>query len=120
MRLLVCGGRFFKSREAVARALDRVRLEYEHDDVVLVSGACHLGGADKLAEDYAHEHGWTVEAYPVDHRVDGLWPGAGPRRNGRMLRNGRPDLVVAFPGGRGTADMIRQAEAAGVPVREVK
>lgn len=29
------------------------------------------------------------------------------------------DLVVAFPGGRGTADMVRQARARGVPVREV-
>ena len=33
-----------------------------------------------------------------------------------MLDEGKPDLVVAFPGGRGTADMIRKAEGAGVPV----
>jgi hypothetical protein len=42
---------------------------------------------------------------------------AGPIRNQRMLDKGKPDLVVAFPGGRGTADMIRRAERAGVPVR---
>jgi hypothetical protein len=28
-------------------------------------------------------------------------------------------LVVAFPGGRGTADMVARARAAGVEVREV-
>ncbi|KWT72357.1 hypothetical protein APY04_0151 [Hyphomicrobium sulfonivorans] len=36
-----------------------------------------------------------------------------------MLDAGRPDLVVAFVGGRGTADMVRRARAAGVKVREV-
>jgi predicted Rossmann-fold nucleotide-binding protein len=35
-----------------------------------------------------------------------------------MLSEGKPDLVIAFPGGRGTADMIRQAKEAGVPVRQ--
>jgi formate dehydrogenase assembly factor FdhD len=32
------------------------------------------------------------------------------------LSKGKPDLVVAFPGGRGTADMVRKAQTAGVPV----
>jgi hypothetical protein len=45
---------------------------------------------------------------------------AGPIRNQRMLDEGKPDLVVAFPGGRGTADMIRRAERAGVPVQQVQ
>jgi len=29
------------------------------------------------------------------------------------------DLCIAFPGGRGTADMVRRARAAGIPVRSV-
>jgi ABC-type branched-subunit amino acid transport system substrate-binding protein len=37
-----------------------------------------------------------------------------------MIREGKPDAVVAFPGGRGTADMVRQARAAGIEVREVQ
>lgn len=45
---------------------------------------------------------------------------AGPARNARMLAEGEPDLVVAFPGGDGTADMVNKARAAGVEVREVK
>jgi len=34
-----------------------------------------------------------------------------------MLDKGQPDLVLAFPGGNGTADMIRRAEAANIPVK---
>lgn len=45
---------------------------------------------------------------------------AGPIRNRRMIEEGKPDLVVAFPGGRGTANMVNQARAAGIEVREVE
>lgn len=41
---------------------------------------------------------------------------AGPRRNNRTLG---PDLVVAFPGGKGTADMVARARAKGVRVKLV-
>ncbi len=43
---------------------------------------------------------------------------AGPIRNARMLAEGKPDLVVAFPGGRGTADMLRRVREAGIEVIE--
>jgi hypothetical protein len=36
-----------------------------------------------------------------------------------MLDEGRPDLVIAMPGGRGTANMISQAEKAGVAVKVI-
>lgn len=44
---------------------------------------------------------------------------AGPIRHQRMLDEGMPDLVLALPGGRGTADMVRHATLAGVEVIEV-
>jgi hypothetical protein len=40
-------------------------------------------------------------------------------RNQQMLDEGRPTLVVAFPGGRGTADMMRRARVAGIEVIEI-
>jgi hypothetical protein len=43
----------------------------------------------------------------------------GPIRNKPMLEEGKPDLVVAFPSGRGTANMMKQAREAGVPVRVI-
>jgi hypothetical protein len=44
---------------------------------------------------------------------------AGPIRNQRMIDEGKPDLVIAFPGGRGTADMVSRAKKAGIPVQEI-
>lgn len=44
---------------------------------------------------------------------------AGPKRNSAMLLL-NPTLVIAFPGGRGTADMVAKARRAGVEVMEVK
>jgi len=35
-----------------------------------------------------------------------------------MIDDGKPDGVVAFPGGTGTADMIRRAKKAGLKVWE--
>jgi hypothetical protein len=42
----------------------------------------------------------------------------GAMRNQRMIAEGAPDLVIAFPGGLGTADMVERAKAAGVEVVE--
>jgi hypothetical protein len=55
--------------------------------------------------------------YPADWAKHGR--AASPIRNQQMLDEGRPNLVVAFPGGRGTADMVRRARSAGVEVIEV-
>jgi hypothetical protein len=42
---------------------------------------------------------------------------AGASRASRM--EGKPELVVAFPGGGGTKDMVRRAVKAGVTIHEV-
>jgi hypothetical protein len=36
-----------------------------------------------------------------------------------MLDEGKPDLVVAFPGGGGTKDLVSRAVKARVPLHEV-
>ena len=53
-------------------------------------------------------------SYPAQWDVYGRR--AGPIRNQEMIDEGKPDGVVAFPGGKGTADMVRRAEAAGLKV----
>ena len=55
--------------------------------------------------------------YPADWKANAK--AAGPIRNAEMLADFKPDTVIAFPGGRGTADMVRKAKAAGVRVIEV-
>ncbi|WP_245576775.1 SLOG family protein [Kaistia adipata] len=74
-------------------------------------------GADTLAAEWAERFGFPLRKFPADWKAHGR--AAGPIRNQRMIDEGRPDLVIAFPGGRGTADMVRRAKAAGIEVREM-
>lgn len=110
LRILVCGGRDYADHNAVTSVLNV--LHAERGIAVLIHGAAP--GADDLAGEWAHEHGVPVLPFPANWR--GYGKGAGPIRNRQMLEEGRPDGVVAFPGGTGTANMIRQSEAAGVTV----
>ena len=104
-RILVCGGRDYRNRSKVFETLDA-----QEGPFVIIHGAAR--GADTLAAEYARERGVKAEAYPADWKRDGR--SAGYRRNERMLRL-RPDLVIAFPGGPGTAHMVEIAQRAGVP-----
>ena len=115
-RILVTGGRDYADRERLTRTLDD--LARTQAIAVIIHG--NAPGADSLAAEWAAARSIARAAYPV---LPAEWAllgkAAGPRRNAKMLREGRPDLVVAFPGGRGTADMVRRARAAGVRVMEV-
>jgi hypothetical protein len=107
MRFLVTGGRDFANFHAMAHALQQMP-----SDATLVHGAAK--GADALAAEYWSKiHERPTEAHPADWATHGK--GAGPIRNQKMLDTG-VDLVLAFPGGSGTADMVRRARAAGVKV----
>lgn len=118
MRLLVTGGRDFTDRERLWRTLYVLKPE------VLIHGAAC--GADKLAMEWCRD--WnliknlgrggmcTEIAVPIrQSEWDMLGGYAGPARNKRML-DWQPELVLACPGGRGTADMIERARDAGIPV----
>ncbi len=112
MRVLVCGGRDYADEAAVFAVLDL--LHAERPISVLIHGAAR--GADTLAASWARRRGIQGQAFPANWRKHGK--AAGPVRNAQMLEEGQPVLVVAFPGGRGTADMVAQAWWAGVEVRE--
>lgn len=115
-RALVCGGRDWHERDVTFAILDRVHQQYNITTVI--HGAAN--GADTLADQWARSRGIPVEPYPADWQpasLNGrLDRGAGYARNQRMLQEGRPDIVVAMPGGRGTKDMMRRARQAGVSV----
>ena len=110
IRVLVCGGRNFNDRALLDATLNK--LNAERPIRVLIHGGAP--GADALADEWARSNGVNIMRFPADWYAHGR--AAGPIRNREMLTIGRPDVVVAFPGGRGTEDMARQAEAAGVPV----
>jgi len=44
---------------------------------------------------------------------------AGNLRNTKMLKEGKPDVAIAMPGGGGTADMVRKLKEAKIKVMEV-
>lgn len=106
--VLVCGGRHYDDRvrlHTIMNALHHVR----SIDLVIHGGA---SGADILAGAWAMDHGVVSKAFPARWALHGR--AAGPMRNKQMLVEGKPDLVLAFPGGTGTADMVRQAVEHGV------
>lgn len=94
--------------------LDAVHAEISID--LLIHGAAR--GADSLADAWALRRGVSRRAFPADWARFGR--AAGGLRNTQMLRDGQPELVIAFPGGTGTRNMIAQARMAKVAVREIK
>lgn len=114
MRILVCGGRNFRNSEMLGAWLGGVC--NRHRISAIIQGGA--SGADELARLYAEWRSIPVETYEADWKLHGR--AAGPIRNQRMLDQGKPDLVIAFPGGSGTADMVRKARAAGIELIEVK
>lgn len=109
MRVLVCGGRTFNDALTLGSWLGGIHKK-QGISVLIEGGA---PGADFMARKFAEWAGIPVETYPADWS---LGKAAGPIRNLQMLEEGRPDLVVAFEGGAGTRNMIKQARRAGIEV----
>lgn len=134
MKVLVCGGRDYENRRVFFREMDRLHQERGPFSLIICGGA---RGADTLASN------WSVERLRKQaqqfHVLPSEWSdikssgarvkkstsgkkynaAAGPRRNQRMLLEGKPDLVVAFPGASGTKDMTDRAERVGLEVIRV-
>lgn len=108
MRVIVTGGRKFADAAAVDRELSRLT------PTLIVAGGA--SGADMLAVDWAFKRKIPFIIINAQWKIHGK--AAGPIRNSRMIAEGA-DLVVAFPGGTGTADCVRKARAAGIEVLEV-
>lgn len=115
MKVIVCGGRGYRDRVFLFREMDR--LHAEHGFTGLMQGGCPTG-ADALARIWAKTHP-EITRYVCRAEWKRYGNAAGPIRNGRMLQ-WLPDLVVGFPGGDGTADMLAQARRAGVEVIEFR
>jgi YspA, cpYpsA-related SLOG family len=112
--ILVCGSRQ-ASRKAVYPEAYYQLGKYPPDTTV-IHGDCK--GADTWAALAALQQGKRVIPYPADWKR--LGRAAGPLRNQRMLSEGKPDLILAFPKeplSGGTKDMVDRANKAGIPVR---
>lgn len=111
MKILVCGGRTYDDAEKVDEILSPYLVE---DDLYIIEGGAR--GADTLAFIWAANH--DVVCVTVEANWSKYKKAAGHIRNSWMLEL-NPDLVVVFPGGKGTANMVEQAREKGVDVIEV-
>ncbi len=123
MRILVCGGRDFRNKKLLYDTLieycykeglhhPRDAMSPDPNKVSIISGMAR--GADSLGWLFAKDHNLEVFSFPADWKHQSN--GAGPIRNQKMLDEGKPDLVIAFPtkNSKGTWDMVRRAEKANV------
>ena len=124
--ILVCGGRNYWGRATLYHKLSSVcmerglfpeplSLEPFRPNVHIIAG--DATGADTFAAEWAAANQVPFTKYEADWEANGK--AAGPIRNQRMLDEGACNLVIAFPGGKGTADMVRRAKKAGIEVVEV-
>lgn len=129
-RILVCGGRNFGNtkaeRDYIFECLDNFCLQHgyvteDHNKdavwlpvVTVIAGAAK--GVDTAAVDWAITNWCDFIEFPADWKTHGKK--AGYLRNVQMLKEGKPDHVIAFQGGKGTAMMIKLAKDNFVPVTE--
>ncbi len=111
---LICGGRDFTDADMFNSAMNDL-VDLKGLPRTIVQGGAK--GADELASLYTARFGIELRTVWPDWNKHGR--AAGPIRNQEMLDKHKPDLVVAFPGGRGTADMVRRSRKAGVDVAEI-
>lgn len=113
-RLLVTGDRNWKDRDYLFSILD---------DIMLYYGITHLiegcaRGADRLSEEWATTRNVSISHFPAEW--DKYNKAAGPIRNRQMLKEGKPDMVVAFHKSlntsKGTKDMVLASRKEGLPV----
>lgn len=124
--IAVTGGRTYSKRARVYQILDAAVKRLGMTELVVGDA----DGLDRLARAWARERGFPMREFKADWN-DLTQPGArirtrrdgskydanaGPRRNGEMLRQGRPSKLIGFPGGDGTRDCISQARRLAIEV----
>jgi hypothetical protein len=112
---IICGGRRFDQAAMFDSAMGTVTELRGLPDRIIHGGAT---GADTLADRWATKMGLDVVKVMADWMNNGR--AAGPIRNQKMLDLYKPSVVVAFPGGAGTADMVARARAAKVDIIEIQ
>lgn len=113
MKIITCGGRAYNDNSCVRSTMDELLKRYRVEQVA--NGAAT--GADELVRRWCADRGISYMGYPANWLKYG--PAAGPIRNKEMLASVEPDLVIAFPGGKGTAHMVKIAFNAGCGIQTV-
>lgn len=113
MRVAVTGGRDYDDAQRVHDVLSQAH--HQQGIECIINGGAR--GADHFSTQWADGHRVPTEIYDADWETHGK--AAGPLRNKRMLNEGRPDVLIAFPGGAGTKSCVKLAENLGIKVVKV-
>lgn len=110
MKFLVCGGRDFglnpEEKHFVYLWLD-ILISFEKYDIIeVIHGAAK--GVDSLVGNWCEDKNIACTEFPAEWNK--YRKAAGYIRNKQMLDEGKPDWVIAFPGGKGTQMMINLAK----------
>jgi putative aminopeptidase FrvX len=110
MRILFCGDRNWSNYKVICEVMAELR------PTLVIEG--EAAGADSLAREVAEDYLIAVQPFPADWKKYGR--AAGPIRNTQMLKEGQPEMVVAFHDdittSKGTKNMVEQAKKAGIQV----
>ena len=107
--VIVTGGRDYSDKAKVYSILELF------DIGLLIQGGA--SGADALAVNYGHKNGIHINTVHANWTKYGR--AAGPKRNIEMLEKYPNAVVVAFPGGNGTANCKAEAIKRGMIVLQV-
>lgn len=118
--VLVSGGRAYNDRKTVFATLDRIHAEKVIAGIL--HGACPnrkvngktIWSADMLAQAWALDREIAYCGVPAKWKTGKLGKGEGPARN-QIMADAQPHYAVFFPGGTGTADMLKRVEAHNIP-----
>lgn len=115
MRVIVCGsrnfGEYLDQRDRIYAALDSIHAKTP----ITFLWHGNARGVDRTAAMWASIRDRSIRVCPVSAEWSKYGDRAGPIRNKNMLGQDI-DLVIAFPGGKGTTNMVAQAQRAGVKV----
>lgn len=114
MKVIVSGGRYFSEVSLLWLTLDAIHSDRSIS--VLIEGASDDVTGPYVGADYWGRQ-WALSRYVAPVSVHADWKKfgrvAGPMRNAQMSKHD-PELVIAFPGGKGTDDMVRKAKSANI------
>jgi hypothetical protein len=112
--VVVTGGRTYSDYRHVAAILDEERKRVGSIPFAVVQGGAK--GADRLAKLWCQNKG--VPCFEVEAMWDKLGRSAGHIRNSWMLDYLPIYKVIAFPGGKGTENAVKQATIRSILVRD--
>jgi hypothetical protein len=112
MKLVVTGGRDYQLTAVDLAFLDQITRDRQIDELIHGDAT----GADAGAKAWAQARMIPDRPVPAKWKLFGL--AAGPRRNTEMAEMAKAEggILAAFPGNRGTNDMIEKATRRGIEV----